>query len=33
MRSTQNKLIWLFTILVVPAIIVVTFWLNGYLRL
>jgi len=29
-RST-DLLLWLFTILSVPAIIIVTFWLNGYL--
>ena len=31
----QNKdlLMWLFTILAVPTVIIVTFWLNGYLSL
>jgi hypothetical protein len=30
-QSTQDKLLWLFTILGVPTIIILTFWLNGYL--
>lgn len=30
-QQTKDKLMWLFTILSVPTIIIVTFWLNGYL--
>jgi hypothetical protein len=31
-KSTEGTLMWLYTILIVPAIIMVIFWLNGYLR-
>lgn len=31
-KSTEGGLMWLYTILIVPAIIIITFWLNGYLR-
>lgn len=30
-QATKDNLLWLFTILGVPTIIIVTFWLNGYL--
>jgi hypothetical protein len=28
---SSDVLLWIFTILVVPGIIILTFWLNGYL--
>ena len=30
-QASKDKLMWLFTILGVPTIIIVTFWLNGSL--
>jgi hypothetical protein len=30
-QDTKNALLWFFTILIVPAIIMLIFWLNGYL--
>jgi hypothetical protein len=32
MRKSNESLLWIYTILIVPAIIIITFWLNGYLR-
>lgn len=32
-QSTKETLLWVFTILGVPAIIILTFLLNGYLDL
>jgi hypothetical protein len=29
--SISDKMMWLFTILCVPVIIILTFWINGYL--
>lgn len=31
-KTSQESLLWIYTILIVPAIIMLTFWLNGYLR-
>jgi hypothetical protein len=30
-QQSKDLLMWLYTILCVPVIIIITFWLNGYL--
>jgi len=30
-QQSKDNLMWLFTILGVPTIIILTFWINGYL--
>ena len=30
-QESKDHLLWLYTILCVPVIIMLTFWLNGYL--
>ncbi len=32
-QPIRAGLMWFYTILIVPAIIVLTFWLNGYFKL
>lgn len=32
-QKTNENLMWLYTILIVPAVIILTFCLNGYLGL
>jgi len=29
-KTKRESLLWLYTIFIVPAIIIATFWLNGY---
>lgn len=31
-EKTNHHLMWLYTILIVPAVIMLTFWLNGYFK-
>jgi hypothetical protein len=30
--ALKHRLMWLYTILIVPVVIILTFWANGYFR-